>query len=150
MDALRFDRLSRALSTRPSRRRLLRSLASGIVATLGGRIAVDDAAAGNRCRNKPDRCKSPSTRAACGERSTCACLTTRDGKKECAELVNVQCPTTDECDNNDDCRGEDNLCFVVAECCGGSPRNVCARRCGAGAASATTASSGNRPLLGRP
>jgi hypothetical protein len=151
MDALRFDRLSRALSTRPSRRGLLRSLASGILATLGGRVAVDDAAAArNRCRNKPDVCKSMSPlRAICGQGGDCVCLTTVGGKKECVQLDNVRCPARDQCDDSGDCRGKDNLCMVVRECCQ-SPRNVCARRCGAGGASATAASSGDLPLLSRP
>ena len=147
MDARRFDRLSRALSTRPSRRRLLRSLASGVLAALGGRVAAEDAAARDRCRNKPDLCKSMSERSRCAG-ATCFCLTTVGGKKECVNLANVDCPRRDECDDDEDCRGEDNLCMVVQRCCR-SPRNVCARRCGAGA-NATAASSGDLPLLRRP
>jgi hypothetical protein len=152
MDAVRFDRLSRALSTRPSRRRLLRSLASGTLAALGGRVAVEDAAAArNRCRGKPDVCKSMTPlQAICGQGGDCVCLTTVGGKKECVQLDDVRCPTRDQCDDSGDCRGKDNLCMVVRACCGGSPRNVCARRCGAGGATATAASSGELPLLGRP
>jgi hypothetical protein len=149
-DAHHFDRLARTLSTRPSRRRLLGGLAKGTLAVLGGgSAAADVAAARNRRRGKPDHCRSGrDPDAVCGG-GKCACLTTRSGKKGCADIFNVECPTTDQCDRDADCPGRNNLCFVVEECCN-SPRNLCARRCDTGGTNATAASGGGIPLLRRP
>lgn len=151
MDGARFDSLMRSLLTEgPTRRGMLRAGAGAALATVFGRVAADDAAAAReRCKNKPDLCKSMSERSLCkGE--VCACLTTRAGVQECVDLSNAECPTKDECDSDDDCPGVNNLCFAVKGCCA-SPKNLCARRCGGGSgATASTTSRGGLPLLRRP
>lgn len=82
------------------------------------------------CENKPaisnNRC--PIDRAGCGACPGCLCASTVSGNRRCLNFVNVDCPTTDECDTNRDCPG-DQVCARVGGCCEGSRRNVCAPPC---------------------
>ncbi len=58
----------------------------------------------------------------------CACFKTVSGATRCVDVTDgLDCPTTDECDSNRDCPG-DELCVKIGGCCG-SRKNVCARPC---------------------
>lgn len=150
MDGERFDRLAKDVSTAGrSRRGVLRGITGGTLAAFFGRISLDDAAAApdNVCKGKPDLCRSQSQKALCSNSDTCACLTTVGGKKVCVELAEEVCPVEDECNSAEDCKGQNNACVVVSDCCEGRKRNLCVKKCGSGNNAA--AGGARLPLLGR-
>jgi hypothetical protein len=59
----------------------------------------------------------------------CSCFKTVIGQIRCIDVTGgLDCPTTDECDSNRNCPGEE-LCVKIGGCCEGSRRNVCASPC---------------------
>jgi|SRR5215208_877307 hypothetical protein len=60
---------------------------------------------------------------------SCSCFKTVSGNTRCIDVTGgLDCPTTDECDRNRDCPG-DQVCVKIGGCCEGSRRNVCANPC---------------------
>ena len=87
MDAIHFDRLARSLMTRPSRRTMLRGLAS---LALGGAVAsagTDEATADHGCRHAGDRCKRP---------GQCCSGKCSKARKKCL-CTAASCTATDPC-----------------------------------------------------
>jgi hypothetical protein len=97
MDAERFDRLSRALSTTPTRRVLFTALAA-LVAVPG---TADVAAAD--CREIFQRC-----------RRTSQCCGHRNGRVICARNPQTGIPDKKSC-----CVAEGERCAFGGQCCGG-------------------------------
>jgi hypothetical protein len=59
----------------------------------------------------------------------CSCFKTVSGSTRCINVTGgLDCPTTDECDRNRDCPG-DEVCVKIGGCCGGSRKNLCASPC---------------------
>ena len=94
MDAQRFDRFTRQLVARSSRRRALTALASGVLGTALGLGGLDDAAA-RTCRKRLQ---------ACTRRSQCC---GRD----------VRCATSHGAGDNTCCGGPGATCRSDLTCC---------------------------------
>jgi hypothetical protein len=88
MDAPRFDRLARTLSTTPTRRRVLTGGAGCTLATLAGALGLPQVAAAS-CRDRQARC-----------RKTNQCCGSKHGRTACRHLSGAQ------------------MCFTGRRCCG--------------------------------
>ncbi len=132
-----FDELAKGLASgKISRGRALKLvgaavLGGGVLTLLPGvaRGQVEAEAAqgcpeGQRAINNR-RC--PTNSCAAGEPG-CRCAETVNGNKRCVRFNREDCPSTDQCDTNEDCAG-DEVCIKVGGCCGKPRRNLCARAC---------------------
>jgi len=136
VDDKNFDRLTRAMGSGGTRRRLLGWIAAGGAAAAVGGAAVEESAARNKnfCKGKPNACKLPEEDiedSLCGKvtnKQECVCIPNAEGNKKCANIIDAECPVEDECDSSKDCR-KDEVCLDVTDCCEGSPKSLCAPLC---------------------
>jgi hypothetical protein len=128
-----FDDLSRELASGTvSRRRAIKLTGGALLGTalLPFFSLPAEARRRNPCRGKATTCEtSPGPGPNCRGNPDCFCVRTTAGGKQCVNLSNEVCPTTDECNSASDCPRDNEVCAVVAGCCGGSTRNLCVRRC---------------------
>jgi hypothetical protein len=135
-----FDELASALASGTiSRRRALKLAGAAMLGSSTGLLTLfphrraqaqefitcpeDEPAISNR-RCVINRCGPASC-----EASACFCVTTVEGDKRCIDGGSIEeCPTSDECDSNRDCPGE-QLCLKVGGCCGHRRRNLCGQPC---------------------
>jgi hypothetical protein len=99
MDAERFDRLSRALSTKPTRRVLFAALAALVAVPGREEVAAAD------CREISQPCRR--TRQCCGH---------KNGRVICARNPDSGHPNKKTC-----CVAEGERCTLGGQCCGGLP-----------------------------
>jgi hypothetical protein len=127
-----FDDLSMELASGTiSRRRAIKLTGGALLSTALATFFSSPAEARRRnpCRGKRTTCENgPDPGPHCLGNPDCFCVRTTGGGKQCVDLSGEVCPATDECDSARDC-GRNEVCAVVAGCCGGSPRNLCVRKC---------------------
>jgi hypothetical protein len=128
MDAERFDRLTRTLTAGASRRRLLASVSSGLLATIthhGHQVVAKKRRKKRRKKKKPQPGLPPCIPEPAA--TTCAgaaCGTTRNNN--CGQLVACNCPPGRTCLLNGTCA---QPCTKASDCTGS---------CGAGCSNLTT------------
>ena len=82
------------------------------------------------CKHRPALSNELCGTHSCGVCDSCSCAKTVGGRKKCVDttpLMVAGCPTTDQCERNSDCPGNE-YCIQIGACCGG-PRNFCLPRC---------------------
>jgi hypothetical protein len=132
MDHQRFDDLARALATSTSRRRVLRGLAGGVLASLGALAPAATLATHTGCRHhgKPCSrrgqccsgrcttagvCRCPSSRKPCGTTACCDPATQHCCGGACVPLSDTCCTIDADCDDGDACT--DNTCNTTTHTC---------------------------------
>lgn len=123
MESTRFDELTRSLGTPVGRRRVLRSVAGLLGGGIGGRLSLDEAAAGQRrkgTKGPGKRCKSTSqcrTKKCINGRCDCWGGYNRCDSGKCCPTNN---PTCCPAGSRNRCCGPNTVCCIVGsktDCC---------------------------------
>jgi hypothetical protein len=148
VDSDKFDRLSRLLAARPSRRAALRAF--GAVA-LGGAVAAPgreaaaacaDPGSNDRCNRDNDccgddvrcrgnRCECRSGYRSCREDGRDRCVARRDNPDHCGGC-NKRCRNDEECDGDRCVKADEDRCVVGGRCGVGRPPCCAGLACRAG------------------
>jgi hypothetical protein len=141
MDALRFDRWTKAFVTTPSRRTVVRALAGGVLTAAlghvvpsraGADVSINDFDLTCRQTGVTFYCVDPLPNTECGpNRLGCQCaLTRKNDKPRCVEQPKGGCPKKSErCKQHNDCDGNE-VCIKVPDCCPNHPnRGKCVKPC---------------------